>query len=65
MPVVFKAFISKSGDVETLYPISGDDLLIPAATDAVKQWKYKPYMFQGQPIEVETQITVPFILEGH
>jgi periplasmic protein TonB len=62
-PVAFKAFISKSGDVEELYPISGDDLLIRSAMRAVQKWKYKPYVFQGRPIEVETQVTVVFSLK--
>lgn len=59
-----RAFISKSGDVEELYPVSGHELLVPSATNAVKKWKYKPYYFQGLPVEVETQITVVFTLDG-
>jgi len=37
-------------------------MLIPAAIDAVKQWKYKPYLLNGDPVEVDTQITVNFSL---
>jgi protein TonB len=62
--VVMMALITKTGDVEKLYPISGDELLIPSAMKAVKEWKYKPYLLQGQPTEVETQITVVFTLDG-
>ena len=60
--VVLKATIGKEGDVENLRPISGPTALAWAAIEAVKQWKYKPYMQNGQPVEVETQITVNFTL---
>jgi protein TonB len=39
-------------------------LLIPAAIEAVKQWRYRPYVLNGEPVEVETQVTVNFILSG-
>jgi TonB family protein len=60
--VVLKVQISKSGDVESLQLISGHPLLAPAAIDAVKQWKYKPYLLNGEPVEVETSVTVNFTL---
>jgi TonB family protein len=60
--VVLKAEISKDGDVTDLSLVSGDSLLAPAAIEAVKQWKYKPYLLNGQPIAVETQVTVSFEL---
>jgi TonB family protein len=60
--VVLKAQISKSGDVESLQLISGHPLLAPAAIEAVKQWKYKPYLLNGEPVEVETNVTVNFTL---
>jgi periplasmic protein TonB len=56
--VVMKAEISKEGDVTQLDVVSGHPLLIPAALDAAKQWKYKPYLLNKQPVEVETQITL-------
>lgn len=62
--LLIQACISKTGDVEELFPISGDDLLMKSAINAVKKWKYKPYIFQGQPVELETLITVAFTLDG-
>jgi periplasmic protein TonB len=63
--VVMHAIISKAGDIETLELVSGDPLLAPAAIDAVKQWKYKPYLLNGKPVEIETQIMVNFTLSGN
>ena len=60
--VVLKVLISKSGDVERVELVSGHPLLAPAAIEAVKQWKYLPYLLNGEPIEVETQVTVNFTL---
>jgi TonB family protein len=62
--VVMKAVIGKTGDVEKLELISGHPALAPAAMDAVKQWKYKPYVLNGSPVEVETLVTVNFALSG-
>jgi periplasmic protein TonB len=39
-------------------------MLTSAAIDAVKQWKYKPYLLNGQPVTVETQVTVKFVQPG-
>ena len=61
--VLLQATISKQGDIEDLQTISGHPMLIPAAMQAVKQWKYKPYLLNGQPVEVETQIQVNFYLD--
>jgi protein TonB len=60
--VVLYALISKSGTIENLRVLSGHPLLAPAAIDAVSQWRYRPYILNNEPIEVETQITVNFIL---
>lgn len=62
--VLLQAEISKTGDIENLHLISGHPMLAPAAIEAVKQWKYKPYVLNGEPVEVETQITVNFTLSG-
>jgi len=62
--VVLQAEISKSGDIQNLRLISGHPMLAPAAIEAVKQWRYKPYYLNGEPVEVETQITVNFSLSG-
>jgi len=62
--VVLQAIISKSGTIENLKLISGHPMLTAAAMDAVKQWKYKPYYLNGEPVEVDTMITVKFNLSG-
>lgn len=60
--VLLQAFISKTGDVEDISLISGHPMLAPAAIEAVKQWKYRPYRLNGEPVEVETQIQLNFVL---
>jgi protein TonB len=62
--VLLQAVISKDGSIEDLKVISGHPMLVPAAIDAVKQWKYKPYVLNGEPVVVDTQITVNFTLGG-
>jgi periplasmic protein TonB len=62
--VVLQAQISKDGTIENLQLISGHPMLAPAAIEAVKQWKYRPYLLNGEPVEVETQIQVNFTLSG-
>ena len=62
--VVLQAEISKDGAVEELRGISGHPLLIPAAIDAVKQWQYKPYLVNGEPVAMDTTITVDFTLKS-
>ncbi len=62
--VLLQAQISKDGTIENLQLISGHPMLAPAAIEAVKQWKYKPYLLNGEPVEVETQIQVNFTLAG-
>jgi protein TonB len=61
--VILKAIISREGNIERIDVASGQTLLARAATDAVQQWKYRPYLLNGEPIEVETEITVNFILQ--
>lgn len=60
--VVIKALISRDGTVERPQVLSGQAFLAAAAMDAVKEWRYRPYYLNGQPVEVETQITVNFVL---
>jgi periplasmic protein TonB len=62
--VLLQAEISKDGSIENLHLISGHPMLAPAAIEAVKQWKYRPYILNGEPVEVDTQITVIFSLSG-
>ena len=52
--------IDKFGDIKKVQVLSGDPMLVRAAADAVKQWEYRPYLLNGQPVEIETQITVVF-----
>ncbi|HKW76728.1 MAG TPA: energy transducer TonB [Terriglobales bacterium] len=58
--VLLAATISKSGVIENLHVVSGHPILAQAAMDAVKQWKYKPYLLNGEPVEVETTVKVTF-----
>src|SRR5260221_574434 len=60
--VILHALISKDGSIESLQVVSGHPFLARAALDAVRQWRYRPYILNGQPIEVETQVTVNFTL---
>ena len=62
--VVLSAVISTSGSIENLQLVSGHPMLVPAAIAAVKKWRYKPYLLNGQPVEVETTITVIFTLSS-
>jgi len=62
--VILQAQISKEGNIENLQLISGHPMLAPAAIEAVRQWKYKPYLLNGEPVEVETQVQVNFTLAG-
>jgi len=61
--VVLKAVISREGVIEQAIVITGPDLLARSALAAVRQWRYRPYYLNHEPIEVETQITVNFVLE--
>lgn len=56
------ATISKSGDISAVTVASGSPLFSKAAADAVRQWKYKPYLLNGEPVEIQTDITVRFKL---
>jgi len=58
--VVLQATISKTGTIENLHAVSGHPILQQAALEAVRQWKYKPYLLSGEPVEVETTINVEF-----
>jgi TonB family protein len=60
--VQLTATISKSGDISAVKVLGGDAALARAAVVAVKQWKYKPYLLNGSPVEIQTQITLNFKL---
>ena len=61
--VLLSAVIGKGGAIENLRVLSGHPMLVTAAVDAVRQWRYRPYILNGDSIAVETQITVNFHLE--
>ncbi len=64
-PVVLQAVISTQGTIERLRVLSGHPMLAGAAIDAVSQWRYRPYVLNNEPVEVETQITLNFSLAGN
>jgi periplasmic protein TonB len=61
-PVELRATISKAGTIENLVLVGGHPMLSKAAIEAVRQWRYRPYLLNNEPIEVETEITVNFVL---
>lgn len=62
--VVLRAVINREGTIQDLQVISGHPLLVQAAINAVRQWRYRPFYLNDQAVEVETQVTVNFSLAG-
>jgi protein TonB len=62
--VELRAIISKTGTIENLVVVSGHPMLVKSAIEAVRQWRYRAYLLNNEPIEVETEITVNFVLSG-
>jgi protein TonB len=62
--VVLEAVITRGGAIDNLQVVSGHPMLVRAAIDAVRQWRYRPYLLNGEPVEVKTQVIVNFILSG-
>lgn len=62
--VVLQAVIGRDGTVHDLRLVSGHPMLAPAAIEAAKQWRYRPYLLNGEPVEVDTQININFTLGG-
>ncbi len=62
--VVLRISIDKTGNVSMVEPVTGHPLLSPAAIEAVKQWKYKPYLLNQTPVEVETTVLIKFVISG-
>ncbi|MGA9526944.1 MAG: energy transducer TonB [Terriglobales bacterium] len=62
--VVLHAEIGKDGTIQNLQLVSGHAMLAPAAIEAVRQWRYKPYLLNGEPVAVETEVVVNFSLSG-
>jgi len=61
--VVLSAIIATDGSIQSLHVVSGPPLLVGAAADAVRQWRYKPTLLDREPVEVQTLITVNFVLQ--
>jgi hypothetical protein len=62
--VIFLTVIGKDGHVLELHPLAGPQPLQKPAADAVRQWTYKPYLVDGEPVEVKTEVYVIFNLAG-
>jgi periplasmic protein TonB len=62
--VLLRAIIDREGKISEVHVLSGDDLLAQAAVNAVRQWRYKPMLVEGEPREVDTTITVTFSLKN-
>lgn len=62
--VTLHAIISKTGTIQSLVAVSGPEMLKGAALEAVKTWRYKPYLLNGEPTEVDTTVIVNFNLNG-
>lgn len=60
--MILQATLNKEGKIVNLKVVSGDPILAKASLDAVKHWKYRPYIFQGEPVEVATTIKIQFHL---
>jgi protein TonB len=63
--VMLHAVIGRDGTIASLQVVRGHPLLAPAAVAAVREWRYRPYTLNGEPVEVETFITVRFVLSGN
>jgi protein TonB len=60
--VILDAYIGKDGNIQGLQVVSGPAILSAAAEEAVKQWRFRPYLQAGQPVETEARITVNFMI---
>jgi protein TonB len=62
--VVLQATISKTGEITNLRVVSGPPMLQQSAMDAVRTWRYRPYLLNNEPVEVDTTVNVIFNLDG-
>lgn len=62
--VELRAIISRAGTIENLTVVGGHPMLVQSAIEAVRQWRYRPYLLNNEPTEVETEITINFLLSG-
>lgn len=60
--VILQATIDTAGNLVNLKAVQGDPILVKAAVDAVKKWKYRPYILNGEPVDVDTTIKIQFHL---
>jgi protein TonB len=63
--VVLEAMVGKDGGIQDLRVLTGPSILASAAREAVKQWRFKPYVRDGQPVDTQTNITVNFTIQTH
>jgi protein TonB len=61
--VELRAVIATDGTIQSLQVVKGDALFLHSATEAVTQWRYRPTVLNGQPVEIETYITVIYTLQ--
>jgi protein TonB len=61
--VELRAIIATDGTIQSLEVVKGDALFLLSASDAVSQWRYRPTVLNGQPVEIETYITVIYTLQ--
>jgi TonB family protein len=62
--VTISVLVDQNGVVQKAWDANGDPALVPAVSDAVKQWKFKPYYLNKKPVQVEGQVVVTFELNG-
>jgi protein TonB len=62
--VVLEVTISRTGTIEGMHVVSGNPMLVTGAMDTVKSWRYRPYVLNGEPVEVQMQVSVLFTLGG-
>ena len=60
--VILQAIIDTKGTLTILKAVQGDPILVKASLDAVKKWRYRPFILNGEPVEVETTIKIQFHL---
>jgi protein TonB len=60
--VVLRATVNSEGAIESLRVLSGPAILAPAAREAVRQWRFKPYLQNGRAVETQAEITVNFLI---
>ena len=61
--VVLEAMVGKDGGIQDLRVLTGPSILASAAREAVKQWRFRPYVRDGQPVDTQTNITVNFTIQ--